>query len=79
MGSNQVLSETLTNTGGTTVTVTQVSPSGTGFSRERVELAFEAGGGSESGLQRYLYADRNRQQQRESCDHQQRFKLSPST
>jgi hypothetical protein len=32
VGSNQVLSETLTNTGGSSVTVTQASPTGTGFS-----------------------------------------------
>ena len=32
VGSNQALPETLTNTGGSTVTVTQVNPTGTGFS-----------------------------------------------
>jgi hypothetical protein len=38
VGSNQVLSETLTNTGGTGVTVTQVSPTGTGFSVSGLSL-----------------------------------------
>ena len=38
IGSNQALPETLTNTGGSTVTVTQVTPSGTGYSVSGLNL-----------------------------------------
>lgn len=38
LGSNQALPETLTNTGGSTVTVTQVNPTGTGFSVSGLSL-----------------------------------------
>jgi hypothetical protein len=45
VGSNQVLSETLTNTGGTAVTVTQASPSGTGFSVSGLSLPLNLAAG----------------------------------
>jgi Abnormal spindle-like microcephaly-assoc'd, ASPM-SPD-2-Hydin len=45
VGSNQVLSETLTNTGGTSVSVTQVSPSGTGFSVSGLSLPLNLAAG----------------------------------
>ena len=38
VGGNQALPETLTNSGGTTVTVTQVTPSGTGYSVSGLNL-----------------------------------------
>ena len=38
IGSNQALPETLTNTGGSTVTVTQVTPSGSGYSISGLNL-----------------------------------------
>ena len=38
VGSNQALPQTLTNTGGSTVTVTQVNPTGTGFSVSGLSL-----------------------------------------
>jgi len=38
VGSNQALSETLTNSGGSSVTVTQVNPTGTGFSVSGLSL-----------------------------------------
>jgi nitrogen fixation protein FixH len=45
VGSNQVLSETLTNTGGSGVTVTQVSPTGTGFSVSGLSLPLNLAAG----------------------------------
>jgi hypothetical protein len=45
VGSNQVLSETLTNSGGTGVTVTQVSPTGTGFSVSGLSLPLNLAAG----------------------------------
>ncbi len=45
VGSNQVLSETLTNTGGSSVTVTQVSPTGTGFSASGLSLPLNLAAG----------------------------------
>ena len=38
VGGNQTLPETLTNTGGSTITVTQVTPSGTGYSVSGLSL-----------------------------------------
>ena len=45
VGSNQVLSETLTNTGGSSLTVTQVSPTGTGFSVSGLSLPLNLAAG----------------------------------
>ena len=72
VGSNQALTETLTNSGGSSVTVTQVNPTGTGLQRERVEPAVDTDGGAEPRLQRYFYSVLNWQQQRKSGDPQQR-------
>ena len=49
VGGNQALPETLTNSGGTTVTVTQVTPSGTGYSVSGLKLpvVLTAGQGQE--------------------------------
>jgi len=45
VGSNQALPQTLTNSGGSTVTVTQVNPTGTGFSVSGLSLPFNLAAG----------------------------------
>jgi hypothetical protein len=45
LGSNQILSETLTNSGGSSVTVTQVNATGTGFSASGLSLPLILGAG----------------------------------
>ena len=50
VGSNQALSETLTNSGGSTVTVTQVSPTGTGFTVSGLSLPLTLTAGQSQGF-----------------------------
>jgi hypothetical protein len=45
VGSNQTLSETLTNSGGSSLTVTQATPTGTGFSVSGLSLPLTLGAG----------------------------------
>jgi hypothetical protein len=50
VGNNQALSETLTNTGGSSITVTQVSPTGTGFSVSGLSLPLTLTAGQSQGF-----------------------------
>jgi len=50
VGSNQALSETLTNSGGSSVTVTQVNPTGTGFSVSGLSLPLILAAGQSQGF-----------------------------
>ncbi|MGA8489104.1 MAG: choice-of-anchor D domain-containing protein [Terriglobales bacterium] len=50
VGSNQSLSETLTNSGGSSVTITQVSPTGTGFSVSGLSLPLTLASGQSQGF-----------------------------
>jgi hypothetical protein len=50
VGNNQVLPETLTNSGGSSVTVTQVSPTGTGFSVTGLSLPLTLAAGQSQGF-----------------------------
>jgi len=50
VGNNQVLPETLTNSGGSSVTVTQVSPTGTGFSVSGLSLPLTLAAGQSQGF-----------------------------
>jgi hypothetical protein len=49
-GNNQTLPETLTNSGGSTVTVTQVNPTGTGFSVSGLSLPLTIAAGQSQGF-----------------------------
>ncbi len=50
VGSNQALTETLTNSGGSSVTVTQVSPTGTGYSVSGLSLPLTLTAGQSQGF-----------------------------
>jgi nitrogen fixation protein FixH len=50
VGSDQALTETLTNSGGSTVTVTQVSPTGTGYSVSGLSLPLTLTAGQSQGF-----------------------------
>jgi hypothetical protein len=50
VGSNQALTETLTNSGGSNVTVTQVNPTGTGYSVSGLSLPFTLTAGQSQGF-----------------------------
>jgi len=50
VGSNQTLTETLTNSGGSSVTVTQVSPTGTGYSVSGLSLPLTLTAGQSQGF-----------------------------
>ena len=50
VGSNQALTETLTNSGGSSVTVTQVSPTGTGYSVSGLSLPLTLPAGQSQGF-----------------------------
>jgi hypothetical protein len=50
VGSNQALPETLTNSGGSTVTVSQVNPTGTGFSVSGLNLPLILAAGQSQGF-----------------------------
>ncbi len=50
VGSNQALTETLTNSGGSSVTVTQVNPTGTGYSVSGLSLPLTLTAGQSQGF-----------------------------
>ncbi len=74
-GSSQTASETLTNSGGSSVTISQASATGSGFSVSGITLAADSCGRSEHQLQRRVCATGQRRCQRKPQRDQQCFQF----